>query len=155
MTSAGAKEASCPELNLNGKKSRKPVRLTRYQAYSALFFTKGSSLHDEVTEAYQLYTEEDPATLAKYASFLPQDSPTPMVFVSFQQAIMRDKVLAASKEELAEVDEYIESRFEHESQLHRDPWYAMKQDDNDASPEDLEREYVAAYVPPFLDSHAF
>lgn len=150
LPDADAKDNTCPPINLDGKKRRKPVRLTSYQAYSAVFFTKGSPLQIEVAEAYRLYVEKDPPTLIKYGHFLPGASSTTVPFLTFQQAIMRDKLLTASDDELAEVEEYIKSRLDHDNQVYQEPWYVMKKNDDDPS-EDLEKQYVTAYVDPTPD----
>lgn len=68
-----------------------------------------------------------------------------MLFLPFQQAIMRDKVSGASDDELAKIEDHIKARFDYDTKMHEEPWHVMKKDDND-DPEDLERLYVTAYV---------
>ena len=155
MTAVDSKVTPCPSIDLNGKKSRKPVPLTPYQAYSALFFTKGSPLHVEVTNAYLLWTQNDPTTRAKYNHILPvrAEAQKPMSFLTFQQAVMRAKVLDASEDELAQVEQHICARLELDNEAYGKPWFGMSVDE-DGSPEDLERQYATAYVAQLLPSCA-
>ena len=69
-----------------------------------------------------------------------------MTFLTFQQAVMRAKVLDASEDERIQIEQYICTRLENDKEVYGKPWFGMKTDESE-SPEDLERQYTIAYVP--------
>ena len=49
-----------------------------------------------------------------------------MPFVGFQQIILRDRVSHATKDELEDLQQFIDERFEAETELRERPWTALK-----------------------------
>lgn len=131
------------------KPRRKLVPLTPAQAYSVVFCPRGSALHKELREAWKLYTSADKATIEKYQHLFPANyNPNPR-FVTFQQTILREKAATASEEELSAIQEYIDTRFQDDTNLRKNPWEALRVDDTQLDI-DLEREYVKGYVFSFV-----
>jgi len=64
-----------------------------------------------------------------------------MPFVGFQQIILRDRVSRASKDDLEDLQQFIDERFEAETELRERPWTALKVTEAQ-SEADLEREYL-------------
>lgn len=120
---------------------RKPVPLTKAQAYSLLFCKKDTPLHRELREAWKLYTAGDEGAHKQYAHLFPTQHSPNLPFVSFQQVILREKVTTATEEELDAIDQFIVAQFEEETDLHKHPWKALRIDD--CQPEsDLQRQYI-------------
>jgi len=68
----------------------------------------------------------DDATLKKYHHILPVTHKPNMPFVGFQQIILRDRVSHATKDELEDLQQFIDERFEAETELRERPWTALK-----------------------------
>jgi hypothetical protein len=110
------------------------------QAYALIFCTRGSTLYEDLHKAHKLYISADQATIQEYKHLLPQHNPK-LPFVTFQQTILKDKVAMATEEELSVIQEFIDTRFEEDTNRCERPWQALKIDDSQ-SELDLERQYV-------------
>jgi len=126
---------------LLAKPSRKLVPLTPPQAYSLLFCQRGSALYKELHRAWKLYRAADEVTVDAYEHLFPTTHNPKLPFVTFQQAIFKDKITVATEEELNAIQEFIDARFEKDTQLRERPWEALKVDDLQEDVE-LERNYV-------------
>ena len=62
-------------LDLSGRANRRPLALQPVQAYSLLFYTKGSALQQEIKTSYGLYTSGDEDTVARLKHLF--DTPSP------------------------------------------------------------------------------
>lgn len=127
------------------KASRKPAPLSRPQAYSILHSASGSEFHSELTQEYTRYISSDPGALAQYQHLFPPKQRRGLPFVTFQQAVIRDRFHTFTDEEKTAVDEFIDQRLKEETDLHQHPWRALRADDAQ-SDADLERQYVKEYV---------
>lgn len=123
------------------KHPRKVVRLTRAQAYSRLFCKQGTPLHAELREAWELYTAGDDDTLIKYRHLFPGSHKPDMEFVTFQQVVLKEKVMSVEEEELTAVDNFIDKQYEEQKEHNDRPWSTTKVDPSQ-SEADLERRYV-------------
>lgn len=128
-------------VDLFPRRSRKLVPLTLGQAYSLLFCQKGSDLYKELRQAWKLYKTGDEATIGNYGHLFAAPHNPKLPFVMFQQVILKDMVSTAPEEELAAVREYIETRFQQDTELREHPWQALKVDDLQSDIE-LERQYI-------------
>ena len=128
--------------SLTKKRSRKPVRLTNYQAYSRLFCQKGSSLHTELREEWVAFIKNDEEAVKAYGHLFPNRDSKPIKFVAFQQAVLKQKMPTITEDESRQVEEFIDARFEEDNRLRDQPWQAMKVDEAQTDA-DLEREYFA------------
>ena len=54
------------KLDLSGRANHRPIHLQPSQAYSSLYYSKGSPLYIEIRSLYQLYQSGDPTTLSRY-----------------------------------------------------------------------------------------
>jgi len=126
--------------SLLAKPLRKVVRLTPPQAYSILFCQRDSALYKELHQAWKLYISDDQTTVAAYEHLFPNHNPK-LPFVTFQQAIFKDKITVATEEELNTIQEFINARFEKDVKIRERPWEALKVDDLQTDV-DLERSYV-------------
>jgi hypothetical protein len=126
------------------KPQRKPVRLTRAQAYSILHSTPGSAFHKELSQDYKLYMSANPTTVEKYKDLFSTERGPNLPFVTFQQTVLRDRVCMISEEEQASIDEFIDKRFQKVTDDHENPWRALRVDDAQTDV-DLERQYVKRY----------
>jgi len=131
-----------PPLSLSGKPPRKPVRLALHQAYSLLFCQKDSPLHSELHEKWTAFINNDPTTVNEYGHLFSKRGLVPAKFVVFQQALLREKMPTISADELRQVHEFIEARYEEETNLYHQPWHAMKVDEGQTEA-DLEKQYIA------------
>ena len=129
-------------LALTKKRSRKPVRLTNYQAYSRLFCQKGSSLHTKLHGEWTAFVENDEEAVKTYGHLFPSRDSKVIKFVAFQQAVLKQKMPTITKDESRQVEEFIEARFEEDNRLRDQPWQAMKVDKAQTDA-DLEKEYFA------------
>lgn len=128
---------------------RKVVRLTQPQAYSLLFCERGTSLHKELVCAWKLYKTGDEDTIATYKHLFPSTPNPKLPFVTFQQAVFKDKIATATEDVLNAIQEYIDTRFEEDTKRRERPWEALKVDDLQEDV-DLERRYVKEYILPHL-----
>ena len=122
------------------KKPRKVVRLTQAQAYSVQYCKKGSALHTELYDAWNLYVAGDEAMVIKYKHLFTRRK-TKVPFVTFQQAIITERLTDATEEEKAALDLFIEKRFERDVEVRERPWQALKIDDSQLEA-DLEKQYL-------------
>ena len=120
---------------------RKVVPLTPSQACSCLFCTRNSALYDELHGAWKLWISGDEATTERFKHLLPAKHNPKLPFVSFQQVVLREKVDTATEEDAASIQEYINTRFQEESERRSRPWQALKIDDSQ-----LELELARCYV---------
>jgi len=123
------------------KPRRKVVRRTPAQAYSVLFCERGSPLREELYTAWKAYVAADQTTIEKYKDLLPNTHNPDLPFVAFQQYILKDKVTRATEEELTAIQEFIETRYQEETDRLERPWRALKTDDTQLDVE-LERQYI-------------
>jgi len=127
--------------DLLAKPLRRVVRLTPPQAYSLLFCQRGSTLYKELHRAWKLYIAADEATVKAYEHLFPANHNPKLPFVTFQQAIFKEKITVATEDELATIQEFIDTCFERDTQLRERLWEALKVDDLQEDVE-LERNYV-------------
>jgi hypothetical protein len=116
-------------------KQRKPKALAPWQAYSRLYFTKGSALKMRVHAEYEALKAGDKITLAKYShllSELDRESISSLVWLTFHQAVMKDLVDHASEEETEAVATYIQTRFDKDLASHEKPWEVFPGGENDS-----------------------
>jgi hypothetical protein len=116
-------------------KRRKPTRLARWQAYSRIYFKKGTSLHSELHSDHHDLLAGDDAALAKYAYLFPtlDDSDLCKVpWLPFYQAVMQMRVKCSSEEETLAVKAYVERRYKKEVDLHDRPWDACAKGEDDS-----------------------
>ena len=128
--------------SLTKKRSQKPVHLTNYQAYSRLFCQKGSSLHTELREEWVAFIKNYEEAVEAYGHLFPNQDSKPIKFVTFQQAVLKQKMPTITEDESRQVEEFIEARFEEDNRLRDQPWQAMKVDEAQTDA-DLEKEYYA------------
>lgn len=119
-------------------KQKKPSALVPWQAYSQLYFTKGSALHREVHADYADFKAGKSVTRSKYEHLFPnleEDSLSTINWLPFYQAVMTERVKNASEVELTAVAEYIENRHQKELNIHERPWdaYGGGEDDSEES----------------------
>ena len=127
--------------DLLAKPPRKVVPLTPPQAYSLLFCQRGSALYKELHRAWKRYCAADEVTVETYVHLFAAKHNPKLPFVTFQQAIFKDKITVATQEELDAIQEFINARFEKDTQLRQRPWEVLKIDDLQEDVE-LERNYV-------------
>lgn len=65
------------KLDLSGRANRRPIPLQTSQAYSSLYYSKGSLLYIEIHSLYQLYQSGDTATLSRYRHLFMAKPSTP------------------------------------------------------------------------------
>ena len=131
-----------PPVDLIRKKSRKPTRLTQYQAYSLLFCQRGSQLHTELRDEWTAFNNDDANTVETYDHLFPNRQSHAIKFVVFQQAVLKERMPTMTADELRQVEELIEKRFEEDTNLRDHPWKAMKVDETQEDV-DLEKQYYA------------
>lgn len=132
-------------VSLLGTKHRKVVPLTHGQAYSLKYCTPGSLLHNELHKEHELYKAADKATLNKYQHVFTTFNPK-IQFLNFQQAILKEKVLSLSAEELSDLQDFIDETCKDRTNLIEHPWSALRTDESQTEAE-LERQYIKKYVP--------
>lgn len=128
-------------LNISSKPPRKVVPLTAPQAWSRLFCPQRSELYKELHAAWKLWVSGDEATIESYKHLLSTKHNPKLPFVTFQQAVLKEKLETATEEELKAIQEYIDTRFQEETELRVNPWQALKVDDIQ-SELDLEKQYL-------------
>jgi len=131
-----------PSVDLFHKPPRKLVPLTLAQAYSRVFCQKASPLYKELRREWKLHKLGDDTTIKKYQHLFPSTHRSKLPFVAFQQTIFRDTVTRITDEELNTLQEFIDARFEEETELRERPWNASKVDEAQ-SEVDLERQYIS------------
>jgi hypothetical protein len=119
---------------------RKVVRLTQAQAYSSQHCAKGSAFRTELHDDWKLYVAGDEATVTKYKDLFTRRK-RGVPFVTFQQAVIDKRLVDATEQELAALDAFIETRYEHDVELREHPWQALKVDDSQLEI-DLEKQYL-------------
>ena len=124
--------------DVSQKPGRKPSRLPLHQAYSRLFCAKDTPLHADLRAKWEAFVNGD----TTYTYLFPNRDPTPLRFVTFQQAVLKDMIPSISEDERRQLEKYIEERFAEEIDHFEHPWKAFKVDDAQTD-EDLEREYTA------------
>lgn len=137
-----AKSSKPVPVGLLAKPPQKVVRLSQTHAYTRLFCKRGSALYEELFSAWELYASANEDAVKKYGYLFNKHNPN-IPFVVFQQAILRERIDVASAEELATIQEFIETRFTEETERHDHPWKALKVEDV-VSHVELERQYVQA-----------
>jgi hypothetical protein len=123
------------------KTQRKVVPLTLSQAYSLFYCTRDSALYVELIQDWKLYASGDTTAFEKYQHLFATKPNRKLPFVTFQQTVLRDRVTTLSEEQRAALQEFIDSRFQRETDHREHPWRALKVDD-DQLDVDLERQYV-------------
>ena len=131
-----------PSVTLGRKRPRKPTCLTGYQAYSRLFCEKGSALHTKLREQWSAFAKGDKAAIKAYSHLLLNLVPASIKFVTFQQALLKERMPKISEDKRHQVEAFIETCFEEDSNLHDQPWQAMKVDESQTDV-DLEKQYNA------------
>ena len=124
-----SKTATAPPIDLSYTNPRKVVRLKPHQTYSCLFCRKGTPAHTELREAWELFTGGDEDTRDKYRHLFPTASHDMLPFVTFQQVILKDRMLSIPEEEMAAVQVFIEKHYQEEIDRREHPWKALKVDD--------------------------
>jgi len=128
-------------INLLDKPLQKVVPLTPVQAYTLLFCAQDTDLYKDLYAAWKLYSSGDEVTINGYAHLFPSNHNPKLPFVTFQQALLKDKFAMASEEELTAVQEFIDVCLEEDNKLRECPWETLKVDDLQ-TPVDLQRGYV-------------
>ena len=124
------------------KPSRKPSPLAPHQAYSILFCRGDSALYAELRSEWERFKAGDEQTVDKYHHLFPEPVSANMKFVTFQQAILKERIPLMTEEESQEVQKLIETRLQEERNLHDNPWQALKVDTTQSDAE-LKRRYIA------------
>ena len=106
-----------------------------------MFCKQDSTLHTKLHEAWKRYIAADEATLKEYGHLFPAKHNSNLPFVTFQQAVFREKVATATEEELNVIEEFIDKRFKEDTDRRERPWKVLKVD-NTQSDVDLERRYI-------------
>ena len=65
-----------------------------------------------------------------------------MLFVAFQQAVIRDRLEKATEEELSKAREFADTRFKEDVIFHEQPWNVLE----GKSELDKKTKYLAAYI---------
>lgn len=128
-----------PTVSVTSRKpQRKVTRLTHAQAYSCLFYPKGSARHTEIHGEWEAFVQGD----VTYIHLFPGLDLKTINFLRFSQAVFRVAVETLSEDERRQVEDYIERRFLEDTDLREHPWKALKVDDT-VEDEDLEKQYMA------------
>jgi len=105
------------------RKPKKPIAIARWQAYSNLYFKKGSALSMRVHADFDSFKVGDEVALAKYSHLFPEPvSPSSVLWLPFYQAVMTDLAKNASGEESEALDTYIQTRLGKKLAAYREPW---------------------------------
>jgi len=115
-------------------KQKKPATVAPWQAYSQLYFKKGTPLHKEIHLDYEDLKAGDSDTISKYAHLIPNLGEDPLRttnWLPFYQAVMTDHIKNASEAERAAIEEHIKTRHQKELDLHERPWNAYPGGEND------------------------
>jgi len=116
-------------------KQKKPSPLAPWQAFSQLYFKKGSPLYKEVHADYEDFKAGTSVARSKYVCLFPnleEGSLSTINWLPFYQVVMTDHVKNASEVERAAVAEYIENRHQKDLNLHERPWDAYPGGENDS-----------------------
>lgn len=106
-----------------------------------MYCKRGTKLHEEIRTAWGQYTCGDEATLDKYQHLFAGPHNPRLPFVTFQQTVLKEVVASLPEEEESKVQEYINTRFERDTDVREHPWIALK-GDGGQSDLDLERQYI-------------
>ena len=106
-----------------------------------MFCQKGSSLHTELREEWAAFIENNEEAVEAYSHLFPNQGLKPIKFVTFQQAVLKQKMPTITEDESRQVEEFIDAHFK-DNRLHDQPWQAMKVDEAQMDA-DLKREYFA------------
>ena len=88
------------------------------------------------------FVENDEEAVETYGHlFLSRDSKV-IKFVTFQQAILKQKMPTITEDESHQVKEFIEAHFKEDNQLRDQPWQAIEVDEAQTDA-DLKKEYFA------------
>jgi len=118
-------------------KRRKPVAIAPWQAYSHLYFKKGTALYTEVHTNYDDFKAGVEAVRSKYShlfSDLDEAALSAVNWLPFYQAVMTERVKNANAEELATVNEYINDRHQKEVNIYERPWDTHPENENESEP---------------------
>jgi hypothetical protein len=99
-------------------------------------------LHAELREKWKAFTENDPKAFDTYSHLFPNRVPAGIKFVTFQQAVLRDNMPTITEDESRQVQEFIDTRFKEDTELHNNPWRSTRVDETQED-EDLEMQYKA------------
>lgn len=96
----------------------------------------------ELCKDWVAFTKGDATTLKVYGHMFPNLEPASVKFVTFQQVVLRDRMATITEDESLQVEEYIKTHFQEETELHDSPWQMMKVDETQTDV-DLEKQYVS------------
>jgi hypothetical protein len=134
---------SMPTLQLFPLKlSRKPSRLTPHQAYSILFCKDGTALYTELRSEWEDLKAGDEGAVNKYRHLFQLPLAANMKFVTFQQAVLKERMHSITEEESQEVQKLIETRLQEDTTLYNNPWQSLKVDSTQSDIE-LKKQYIA------------
>ena len=91
--------------------------------------------------AWKSFTNAEEATVEKYKHLFPSNHNPNLPFVAFQQVVLREKTATATVEELNTLHEFIDTRFQEDTDRRERPWEVLRIDDSQ-SDVDLQRQYV-------------
>ena len=115
--------------------------LTLVQAYTLCHCQRGSALYETIHQEWKLYSSADGATVEKYQHLFTTKFDPKKPFVTFQQAVLKDKVDMLTAEEQTVLEEFIDTRFRADTDLRERPWRALKTNDEELD-SDLEKQFV-------------
>jgi len=78
-----------------------------------------------LVEEWRLFTAGDSYTLNKYHHLFPQKPDPGLLYVTFQQTILRDLVSTLPEEETSILNNFIYERFESNMDIYLYPWQAL------------------------------
>jgi len=116
------------------RRPKKPVAVALWQAYSKIYFKKGSGLSVQVHTDFEAFKAGDEAALAKYSHLFSEsdlESPSSILWLPFHQAVMTDLVRNASVEELEVVNKYTQTLLEKKLAAYNKPWAVYPGGDGD------------------------
>ena len=106
-------------------KQKKPAAIAHWQAYSQLYFKKGTDLYAEIHIDYEALKANSKAAHRKYSHLFPDldcESLSTINWLSFYQAVMMDRVKNIGEVELRAVKEHIDSRYQRELNIYERLW---------------------------------
>jgi hypothetical protein len=77
-----------------------------------------------------------------YGQLFPNREPAAVHWVTFQRAVLRERMPRITEDESRKVEEFIETRFKEDNDLRDQPWQVMKVDESQTDV-DLEKQYNA------------
>lgn len=110
------------------RKQKKPAALAAWQAYSQLYFKKGTPFHTELHADYDRFKAGEATTRSKYSYLFPEateDSLSTINWLPFYQAVMTHRAKNVTEEERAAIAGFIEVRHQKELDIHERPWRAI------------------------------